>query len=288
MKNDLERLCLIGALCCRLSLAFLVASDFGLEQQRLPIQSQSLSCKTLQLAVDDKDTAWLHATSFVIPLFPLRKTVCLPTEPLRLNLYEERYLVMAESILAQPDNHQLFGAIYASSKPQMIKNGNGPIVPMIERGDTGVLCCVIDSEESMIPTVGGELRHRVRLNAIGAARFRVRTILQDGFGGGSTGTSMPYVLAEVELVYDEHVLPNKADQFLLGIQSVDKDVHTSLLRLLTGAFGPSLTVDEDAVLIDLASFALASVRLAGANSKARLDVLGSLSTCARLNDLLRV
>lgn len=79
-----------------------------------------------------------ETSSFILPIFPLRKSIKLPGETLTLNLYEERYLAMAEWILlgttgaissrivdtrtnsksnaSSLSSSMMFGALYASDK----------------------------------------------------------------------------------------------------------------------------------------------------------------------------
>ena len=134
-----------------------------------------------------------------IPIFHLRRTVRLPTEPLTLNLYEERYLELAEYVLSQ--KYPYFGAIYSSNKPQIVRNGTGPIVPLFERGDVGVLFFVQDSEEAMIPTRGGIPRRRIRLVAKGSVRFQIEEILQNGY-------DTSFILVDASL-YMDHPIESK-------------------------------------------------------------------------------
>ena len=126
----------------------------------------------IELYADAKQT-------FVLPIFPLRRSVKVPTETLSLNLYEERYLALAERILLDP--RRIFGALYSSDKPQLVAGGNGPIVPLFEPGDVGAICRVYRDQEGMIPTgQDGYERRRIKLDAIAVGRFRIERILHDG------------------------------------------------------------------------------------------------------------
>jgi Lon protease-like protein len=132
----------------------------------------------------------------MLPVFPLRKSVRLPTETLTLNLYEERYLAMSTYILDQEE--RLFGALYGSDKPQMVHLGKGPIVPMYSDGDVGVIFKVYENMEAMIPTAEqGYKRRRMRLKAGGIGRFRITKILHPGYG-----EALPYILAQTERIVD--------------------------------------------------------------------------------------
>lgn len=165
-----------------------------------------------------------------LPVFPLRKFPRLPTDRLTLNLYEERYLQMAESILLKAAQTQsttnstgtgtgtpLFGALFVAGKPQLVTGGGrGPIVPLVEAGDIGTVFAVSDWEEALVPTIGNQiLRRRIKLNAIGITRFRIDSIVSDGTGVSScTATTssttiqqqrqqqQPYILVNATLLSD--------------------------------------------------------------------------------------
>jgi Lon protease-like protein len=115
-------------------------------EPRSPTASRTILYDLIQ---DDATSARLLR----IPIFPLRKSVRLPTEILTLNLYETRYLALAEQVLQLPkrdendatdegigavvtsssssppsatttpalaDTRGLFGALYAGSCPQIV------------------------------------------------------------------------------------------------------------------------------------------------------------------------
>lgn len=179
--------------------------------------------------------------SFLLPIFPLRKRVRFPTDELTLNLYEDRYLAMSEFILFPECNGQklyeidtqiqplsaaapFFGALYSLNKPQIItQGGTAPIVPMLQPGDVGVLCLVLDWLDGMIPTTAatrspaGDMddadigssssvlkdagtRRRIRLNALGVGRFQIKSIVHDGT---LVNGKPPFLLAEASIVMDE-------------------------------------------------------------------------------------
>jgi hypothetical protein len=150
---------------------------------------------------------------FTLPIFPLRKRVRVPTDELKLNLYEERYLSMSEYILFQQDL-PFFGALFSSDKPQLVAKGSSPVVPMLDIGDFGVLCLVHDWFEGKVPTGSGDLRRRIRLNAIGIGRFRIENILHDGTGSTTSfpigpttddaSKSLPFILVEASFVFDNY------------------------------------------------------------------------------------
>jgi hypothetical protein len=140
-------------------------------------------------------------STMTFPIFPLQKSVRLPTDSLVLNLYEPRYLALSEYILGN-QTVPIFGALHSSDKPQLVKNAVGPIVPILDVGDTGVLCFVQDWEEGMVPCADPSVfRRRIRLNAIAVARFRIKRILHDGTVDTSSNNP-PFILVEASVVVD--------------------------------------------------------------------------------------
>ena len=141
--------------------------------------------------------------SFRLPVFPLRKTVRFPTDRLTLNLYEERYLQMSEFILSQPT--KFFGAFYSSESPQFVVSAmDGPIVPLIEPGDIGVVCHVQKSSDDMIPTRSGDTRRRIRLDTLAVARFQVERVVEDGccmVGNGEN--KLPFIMVDASWIRDQ-------------------------------------------------------------------------------------
>lgn len=222
--------------------------------------------------------------SFTLPVFPLRKTVRLPSESLVLNLYEERYLALAESVLAQQQQQSttppcIFGAIYSSNKPQMIKGGSGPIVPMFEKGDVGVVFAVTNSQENMIPTTGGqELRRRIRLEARGTVRFQVQDIVQAGYDDGSC----PYIVVQGSLYEDsdsDWEDTSESDDTLQedGLGNGKEDILQCLQLLL----GSSDSEVVERRLKELSSFASLSAKISDIQVKQRLAALHLQSSAKR-------
>jgi Lon protease-like protein len=199
-----------------------------------------------------------------IPVFPLRRTVRLPTESLTLNLYEERYLKLAEYVLQQ--EHPYFGAIYSSNKPQIVRNGTGPIVPLFERGDVGVLFLVLDSEESMIPTRGGIPRRRIRLIARGSIRFQIEEILENGYDSS-------FILVEGNVFSDQPT----ADEENCSQDFVDWARTTQAALNMDPILEHSLT-------LELASFDKVSQRLPDGRSRERLQAIHCRNTQERLSE----
>ena len=143
-----------------------------------------------------------NSERFILPIFPLRKAVKVPTESITLNLYEDRYLALSEYVLASPD--RMFGGLYCSEKAQMVKNGVGPVVPMVERGDVGVVCKIVYDAEAMVPTVGGDTRRRIKLEGLAVGRFRIEVILHNGYRDSFVvgEPALPFILAEVSRIDD--------------------------------------------------------------------------------------
>ncbi|CAB9497463.1 expressed unknown protein [Seminavis robusta] len=161
----------------------------------------------------------------VLPVFPLRKSVKLPTETLTLNLYEERYLAMCDFLLnsrsdPQGKHHKkVFGAIYGSEKPQIVPGGTGPIVPLYEPGDIGTIFCVEHADEGHRRN-DKSLGRRIRILGRAIGRFRIEKILQNGYGGGDacTGskvnaeTPFPFILVEPSRVQDVPAPPGSDEE----------------------------------------------------------------------------
>jgi len=186
-----------------------------------PHQRQNLETTTTKSSTESR--------LLVLPIFPLRKTVRLPTELLTLNLYEERYLKLAEYVLSLSSQNNntpyLCGALYASDQPQMIKGGgrSSPIVPMVTPGQVGVVCWVHQHSADDIPTVGGKaVRPRIRLELVALQRFEITKVLHNGFGGGcavvaddegeNNETPLPFILAETKLIHDDDTNNNNSSQ----------------------------------------------------------------------------
>jgi hypothetical protein len=200
------------------------------QQQHLPQQRRQTRPYSRTAAAASNDDApsqpYTDEASFVVPLFPLSKTIKLPGDDLTLNLYEERYLALADWIMDatrnddDDDNNNtesllpttedppvgLFGALYAADKPQMVSDrGWGPIVPMLRPGDVGVLVVLTqEPQDAMIPTAGSGERRRVRLQGTAVARFVIQEMLQNGHGNNNAKeASLPFMLARVRLYVDD-------------------------------------------------------------------------------------
>jgi len=186
---------------------------------------------------------------FLLPLFPLRKSVRTPNEYLTLNLFEDRYVTMAEHVVRGghacelADNSErnpsfgprcgqrLFGALYCSDKPQIVKGGLGPITPLIEEGDIGAVCDILYSEEGMVPIEVGstQLRRRIKLVSLAVGRFRVERIICNGFDGGSEGGyNLPFILIEASRVEDtEPKFGSREEQYL---RELEQKLHNKWVK----------------------------------------------------------
>jgi Lon protease-like protein len=205
--------------------------------------------------------------------------VRLPTETLTLNLYEERYLQMAEFILKS--KYRLFGALFTPNKPQVVARGTGPIVPMVESGDIGVICRVVNDEEALIPTVGSTPRRRIRLIATAISRFQIQTILHNGYD--TSEGFLPYILVEGKVMVD---YPESS----LDEEIVNAFVRGNRLGKLSQNELKALLLSLERVLpdvsdVELKSFALASSKLPESASQERLDVLNGQDRRERLRCL---
>jgi hypothetical protein len=240
--------------------------------------------------------------SFILPVFPLRKSVRLPTETLTLNLYEDRYLAWAEFV---ESDQRLFGALFSSDKPQVVKRGVGDIVPMIEPGDIGVICVLDDSEDALIPTQGASPRRRIRLVGTGAGRFQIQRILHNGYGDGS----LPFIVVEAILLSDDHSpfanneelvnlernLKDKAikmkadsnDEESLDNKGFCTDFSEDLVERLIAKLYRTTPTDRmlEEMKAELKSFSVASALMSDSSSKDRLEMLRISSTRGRLSVL---
>jgi len=174
----------------------------------VPVSSSRSACNTTEILLTE------------LPIFPLRNFPRVPTDRLTLNLYEERYLQMAEYITMKRNPSSVaFGALYVAGKPQLVTHGGrGPVVPLVEPGDMGTLFALLPKnnhkdaaslDDSMIPTIGGTaLRRRIQLNTIGVARFRIEAIVSNGstLAGedrkDDDSSRRPYIVVNASLVLD--------------------------------------------------------------------------------------
>lgn len=223
-----------------------------------------------------------------IPIFPLRKKVRFPTEPLILNLYDERYLSMAENI--QLSTHKMFGAIFAANMYHVVPQGKGPVVPIAGKGDVGVLFLLDDLSERaandvQIPTHGGTTRRRIRLESKAVARFEVSHICHNGYRESEEGQPLvPFIVADVKLLFGRLSRATTAageQQQQTGFcahGNLENDLHTLASRTteaisLFGASGYNRSDLELHLLSELRSFQLASESMLETASQDRLQFL---------------
>lgn len=237
----------------------------------------------------------LASQTLILPVFPLRKTVRLPTESLTLNLYEERFLAMSERILQAPEYQRVFGAMYCSNKPHVVKSGLGPIVPLVEVGDIGVIFLVKETREDVISTLNSGTRRRIRLVATGVSRFVVKRVLQSGCAesGLLMSAELPYILVEAGIIQDKYIstrdmdgLFEKKPRLLVMLQSQCEDnALRKLVAAALRAYGQSTHVLAEERLAELRTFKLASMILKEGDFEARLWALKMLSGRDRLERL---
>jgi len=226
--------------------------------------------------------------SLVLPIFPTRKSARFPSEFITLNLYEERYLSLAEQVLenaaSAPNGQGRFGAIYSSDKGQVVtENGAGPIVPLLEVGDVGTLFHVQTHEEGHIPTrrSNGELRRRIRLEAVGVTRFRIQQFVHKGFQlehADRHGTKMDnqsaFIVAQVTPLVD--------DDMTAGDQASAETLYQQLLEGLSKTDRQKLAQYKD---WERKSFAMASMIMDRSSSVERVQLLKETNLLARLAKL---
>ena len=156
-------------------------------------------------------SAWNHpqasSTVLTLPIFPLQKAVKFPTDEVTLNLYEERYLALADRVLYGATNDgttvtpsMMFGAWYCSNRSQIVRNG--VVSPLIEPGDVGVVCHVIHHRNGP--------GRRVNIVGLAADRFRVERVLFNGFDNVD---ECPYIVVLATRFFDESASSSSADAY---------------------------------------------------------------------------
>ena len=238
------------------------------------------------------DTILLH-----LPIFPLRKKVRFPTDKMNLNLYEPRYLALAERVLEQ--EQRIYGAIYCSQKPQMVSYGGlNPITPIVEPGDVGLLCEVYSS--STRPKTK-EQKRRIQLSARGVGRFRIQKVLQKGYSFNDAQDmgedNLPYIVVEACLLKDDKTLDQEnekiddlikknKDEILTLTEGIDMIQFDELSRHIktdnlktegTQLYSPK----------EIVTFALASKIIENKSAPEMLRLLTMTSTLQRLEHVLQ-
>lgn len=183
--------------------------------------------------VDAAEATKESKDTFVLPVFPLRKSIRVPSEALTLNLYEPRYLELAEYVLEC--SPRWFGAMYCSKKPQFIREGDGPIVPMVEPGDIGSVCDVVYDEEALVPDSSAEdvSQRRIMLKGLAVGRFRIENVLHSGYGGelscdqDENVESLPFILVEASRVDDAPIIRGSSEE--RDIVELETKIYKSIL-----------------------------------------------------------
>lgn len=232
---------------------FMLLNVGGSRTSRMPMRRHP-SLRSSRAEAETKDT-------FILPIFPLRKSVRVPSEALTLNLYEPRYLKLAEHVLEREP--RWFGAMYCSKKPQFIREGDGPIVPMVEPGDIGSVCTVLYDEEGLVPVSrtndDGSRQRRIKLKALTIGRFRTEKVLHNGYGGGSMcgGDNkvqpLPFILVEASRIDDAPIirgsreveLETKICKTILAREGLKEEMLANLCGcLLSDEVSQQISVDE--------------------------------------------
>jgi hypothetical protein len=261
-----------------------------------------------QLGVGDQER-------FLLPVFPLRKSVRLPTESIILNLFESRYLAMAEFVLQHPTslsawdstigascflslripafessvrgqeniqqrNRPLFGALFSADMPHVVRGDRTrPPVPIASPGDIGVVFEVSESQEDMIPTLNGECRRRIRLCATSLHRFSVEQILHDGY----SDCSLPFMVVLASSLWDYAAQPQ---EYSVQLDSINRDPSSTILPSADSAEGGSgLGAGAGSRQQEMPSFKEAAETLEANDTRRRLEVLQTRSALERLSCL---
>jgi hypothetical protein len=235
-------------------------------------------------------------TSITLPIFPLRKSVKLPTDEISLNLYEERYLALADHVLygnKRISTHStltmMFGAWYCSNKSQIVRNST--ITPIIDTGDVGVICHVVCHKDDSVTIVKDESvsKRRRQVNIVGLAvdRFRVEKVLFNGFDSVNV---CPYIVVEAVRFCD---VSNTNEFYLNRLEWYEKTMCEGWNS--SGRIGSSTSVPirslqrimKQSISVSLCSFEDIRARASQTSSVFEKLVLGddrhSLSTIVRRN-----
>ena len=250
-----------------------------------------------------------------LPIFPLRKKVRFPTDKMNLNLYEPRYLALAERVLEQ--EQAIYGAIYCSQKPQMVSYGGlDPITPIVEPGDVGLLCEVYSSNTRPSKDTGSiedgnqlmddqrntkEQKRRIQLSARGVGRFRIEKVLKKGYslnGAQDIGNDdIPYIVVEASLLKDEKIFDQENEKIDALIKKYSSEILPLAQDLDMIQFDElckySKTDRSQTELTELYSpkeiftFALASKLIEKKSAQEMLRILTMTSTLERLEYVLK-
>jgi Uncharacterized protein, similar to the N-terminal domain of Lon protease len=260
-------------------------------------------------------------STFLLPVFPLSKRVKFPTERLKLTLWEERYKALARYVLDRhaprlllavddDDAVPIFGALYSSHKAQIVRGGNGPITPVVEPNDVGILCCVTSSqvfvrgEEVELDRKDDKDVEKIRLWGLGVARFRVVKVLSSGYNNSNKdeidqndgdGQSLPFILVEAVFQKDNFITGDNDDILHLDqrLQELLRRLDvTSRDEILLGLeecnqYGCFQQTDEKKRRLEMLSLALTSRLEPSAPAMEMLEMLRTCSTKERVEYLER-
>lgn len=207
------------------------------------------SSKCIGVAVECTKAEIDHTSFIDLPLFPLRKSVRVPSDSLTLNLYEERYIAISEFILQQ--DSPVFGTIYSSLKAQIVKGGIGSIVPLLEEGDVGVVCVVKEWHDDMVPTRDPTFeRRRIKLNAVAVARFQIQEIIDDGMAPARPS----FIRAKVSLLKDKSLSDDIDNGNLINLEREVRDRIMAKERFKSEVGSTNALVDQVVSLAAIGGF----------------------------------
>jgi hypothetical protein len=216
-----------------------------------------------------------HLPVLTIPIFPLRKTVKLPTDNITLNLYEPRYIQMVEeSILNTPNttttsgnrddisddnncHHSLpiFGAMYTTNLPHIVvpttttskneecNDANTYIVPILEPDMIGAVFIVTNHTTMIQPNGSTKI---IRLNATAVLRFRIVKIVHTGGyndvasleNENNDSPNKPYIVAQVQLLLSDTDTMRTSKSGSVVNSNINSDnLQTSLRNMLADVAG---------------------------------------------------
>lgn len=217
---------------------------------------------------DDKNEENNSELFFELPIFPLRKLVKYPTNFLTLNLYEERYLQLADYILKNDQSMEginqaqvqeqktsnIFGALYCSHKAQIVKqeiqtkenneiDGNSDdneiisstVTPMIQKGDIGTIYSILRHSE-VTNFEKYKKGRRVQIFSIGISRFKVEEIIHSGYDfreNNKNKNDNPFILVKASHVHD-HDLAQARDNndmnYMKQLEMLEQKVYKLILN----------------------------------------------------------
>lgn len=220
----------------------------------------------------------------ILPIFPLRKTLKVPTDSIQLTLWEKRYLALARYVLNQDHACSMFGALYCSHKSYISKGGDGPLTPLIDVGDVGVVCCV--QKRSIFKNgtdIGIEFKdddhvEKIQLIGLAVGRFQVEKILSNGFD--TDNDHLPFILVEASRLDDIDVHMNDFEDTILEFEFLETDMSN---ELSSDKYKWAFEVGERSKQMQqLISFALIAKKRDKLSAGDLLHLLYSISTTERM------